>query len=206
MTVAVDDVLGWDLTGLPAAASSLTALTGRLIDTGRTCERSASSDREWRGVTAVAARTRIGAATASIIRTAHTVDDAAESVRTAHTELADLQTVLRSAVDGLRADRYLVAPDGIVTHPDPDHRAAALDAGEQIQALLGRAARLDRAHSGALDSFAAQLTGSDPDAVVLPSGAVVTPAQAARLLTKMTDVELRRRAWESFSEFERTEI
>lgn len=206
MTVAVADVLGWDLSGLPSAASSLTALTGRLIDTGRTCERSASSDREWRGVTEVAARTRIGAVTASVIRTAHTVDDAAESVRTAHTELADLQSVLRSAVDGLRADRYSVAPDGIVTHPDPDHRAAALDASEQVQGLLGRATRLDQQHSDALTSFAAQLTGSDPDAVVMPSGAVVTPARAADLLASMTDVEMRRRAWQSFSESERNEI
>jgi hypothetical protein len=206
MTVGVDEVIGWDLSGLPAAASSLTTLTGRLIDTGRTCERSASKDREWRGVTEVAARTRIGTVTASIVRTAHTVDDAAESVRTAYSELADLQTVLRSAVDGLRADRFLLTPDGRVTHPDPDRRAAALDAGEQIQGLLEQATRLDRTHSAALDSFAAQLTGSDPDAVVLPSGAVVTPERAADLLSQMTDVEMRRRAWESLSESERNEI
>ncbi|GEE00969.1 hypothetical protein nbrc107696_14150 [Gordonia spumicola] len=205
MSLTVDEVIGWDLTGLPAAAASLTVLADQLLDAGRAAVNSASSDPEWRGVTKDAALTRITAVRTSLGRTSHTVDDAATAVKTAFTQLSDMQGWLRGTVVGLRAEGYVVAGDGTVTHSDADHRARALDATEQVQTVFDRAVALDGTRAASLTGRAAQLTGTDKSTVVLPDGAALSPTDAVAALARMSEAE-RRTAWESFSDSERDEM
>ncbi|WOC11514.1 alpha/beta hydrolase [Gordonia sp. MP11Mi] len=201
---SVDDVLAWDLTGLPAAAAKLATLTERLWDASRAAVAAADSDEAWHGATHDAATQRVGVVAVSMRRSAQATSTATDFVRGSTAILENAQSTLRARVDSARSAGFAVAADGSVTHTDPERRADSLYLTEAVQNLLASADHFDRVFASEVYQAALRLDGSG-DTVGLPDGSAGDPGKAAQALRDLTP-DRRRMYWESLSRTEQDKL
>lgn len=200
----VDDVLAWDLTGLPAVATKLTALTERLSDASRGAVTAVESDPAWRGATHDAATQRVGVVAVSMVRSARASSIASDFIRGGTAMLENAQSTLLSRVVAARSAGFDVAPDGVVTHADDARRADGIYLTEAVQRLLQSADQLDRTIAGPIYEAALSLNGSGED-IGMPDGSIGSPAEAIEELTAL-DADDRRAYWESLSKDEQDRL
>ncbi|MCF8589871.1 alpha/beta hydrolase [Gordonia liuliyuniae] len=201
---SIDDVLAWDLSGLPTAAAQLATLTDRLWDASREAVVAAGSDEAWHGATHDAATQRVGVVAVSMRRSAQATSTATDYVRGSTAILENAQSTLRARVLSARNAGFTVAPDGSVTHADPERRADSLYLTEAVQQLLATAGEFDRVFASEIYRTALQIDGSG-DAVGLPDGSSGNPDKAAQALHALSP-ERRRTYWESLSRAEKDKL
>ena len=201
---SVDDVLAWDLAGLPTVAARLGTLTERLTDASRAAVASADSDQAWRGATHDAATQRVQVVAVSMRRSAQAASTATDFIRGSAAILENAQSTLRTRVASARSEGFTVLEDGAVTHPEPERRADSLYLTGAVRQLLQTADDLDRAFAAPIYEAALRLDGSG-DEVGLPNGSIGSPQMAVDALATIAPAR-RRSYWESLSRSEQDKL
>lgn len=188
MRPTIAQLHGWNLDGLQRAAEAARAHADTLSTSVDDCSRAASAAGGWHGRTKDAATRRIDAeldhgyeVRAVLLRVADDADDAHRGLRHARTYVLQQKNLAL-------AGGFAVAPDGGVTHSDPEKAGEAgvfqlnlhggLDEIERLDTLFG--ARLGES----LADLAAMCDGQ-PD-ITLPDSTVGDPDAVAIRLASMS--------------------
>lgn len=182
---------GWDLDGLRRAAETVRARADTVSAAVEDCSRAASAADGWHGRTRDAATRRIDEeldhgheVRAVLLRVADDAEDA-------HRGLLHARTYVLDQRDQAIGAGCVVAPDGTVTHPDPEQAGAAGVFQLNLLAGLDEIERLDTEFGARLDDSRTDLTAirdGQPD-ITLPDGTLRDPDAVVRDLDAMSPDE-----------------